>query len=457
MSEAVTVAEATRLLDTTQAAVGSVIDQNAVARLPLAIRNWDDLLVLVPGVQGDRYTRGERRHRRRPHRRRQRARQPLAAEQLPARRRRQQLDLDQRPGADHAGLAPLDRRDRGVQGRDQPLLRRVRARAGRRDLGHHQVRHQRVPRHRLLLLPRREASTRTPTSTRTSAPSATSRRCPSRATTRTSSASTSAARSSRTGSSSSPTTRARASPAAPRASRACRRSTSARASSAARVRDPLTGQPFPGNIIPASRIDPVAAGDLRPAARAQHDRHQQLHPARRQRHRRRRPLHRQASTSAPRTATPSSRATSTPTASASLPGVFGGMIDGTGTSAFGDQTINSNGLVLGWTRIFGPSVVNEFRFSWSRRRFGRGPAALRPGAAARGARCRACPTTRSSAGGVIGMTIDGYFGGGGLGRMGSPNFLAEVPAHEPVGVPEHAVLAQGRPPVQVRGRRDGAR
>ena len=33
-----------------------MIDQNAVAKLPLAIRNWDDLLALVPGVQGDRFT-----------------------------------------------------------------------------------------------------------------------------------------------------------------------------------------------------------------------------------------------------------------------------------------------------------------------------------------------------------------------------------------------------------------
>ena len=33
-----------------------MIDQSAVSRLPLAIRNWDDLLVLVPGVQGDRFT-----------------------------------------------------------------------------------------------------------------------------------------------------------------------------------------------------------------------------------------------------------------------------------------------------------------------------------------------------------------------------------------------------------------
>ena len=55
-AEDVTVEDARRLLNTEQAALGSVIDQNAVAKLPLAIRNWDDLLALVPGVQGDRYT-----------------------------------------------------------------------------------------------------------------------------------------------------------------------------------------------------------------------------------------------------------------------------------------------------------------------------------------------------------------------------------------------------------------
>ena len=56
LAEAVTVEAARRLLNTEQASLGSVIDQNAVAKLPLAIRNWDDLLALVPGVQGDRYT-----------------------------------------------------------------------------------------------------------------------------------------------------------------------------------------------------------------------------------------------------------------------------------------------------------------------------------------------------------------------------------------------------------------
>jgi outer membrane receptor protein involved in Fe transport len=44
------------LLDTQSAALGSVVSQIEVANLPLAIRNWDDLLFTIPGVQGDRYT-----------------------------------------------------------------------------------------------------------------------------------------------------------------------------------------------------------------------------------------------------------------------------------------------------------------------------------------------------------------------------------------------------------------
>ncbi len=56
LTEAVTVEAARRLLNTDQAALGTVLDQNAIAKLPLAIRNWDDLLALVAGVQGDRYS-----------------------------------------------------------------------------------------------------------------------------------------------------------------------------------------------------------------------------------------------------------------------------------------------------------------------------------------------------------------------------------------------------------------
>ena len=55
-TETVSVTEATRLLNASDATLGAVIAQSQVSNLPLAIRNWDDLLALVPGVQGDRYT-----------------------------------------------------------------------------------------------------------------------------------------------------------------------------------------------------------------------------------------------------------------------------------------------------------------------------------------------------------------------------------------------------------------
>src|SRR5882762_2146658 len=55
-SETVTVEAARRLLNTEQSSLGTVMDEGKVANLPLAIRNWDDLLALVPGVQGDRFT-----------------------------------------------------------------------------------------------------------------------------------------------------------------------------------------------------------------------------------------------------------------------------------------------------------------------------------------------------------------------------------------------------------------
>lgn len=56
IGETVTVAGVTPLLSTESAVVGTVVGSNEVASLPLAIRNWDDLLALVPGVQSDRYT-----------------------------------------------------------------------------------------------------------------------------------------------------------------------------------------------------------------------------------------------------------------------------------------------------------------------------------------------------------------------------------------------------------------
>jgi len=50
----------------------------------------------------------------------------------------------------------------------------------------------------------------------------------------------------------------------------------------------------------------------------------------------------------------------------SIPGYFGGLADGTSTSAWGDQVLKGHSLVLGWTHIFNPHLVNDFRFGWVR-------------------------------------------------------------------------------------------
>jgi hypothetical protein len=105
-----------------------------------------------------------------------------------------------------------------------------------------------------------------------------------------------------------------------------------------------------------------------------------------------------------------------------IPGAFGGVVDGTGTSAFGNQTIKTNAIVGGWNRVLSAAMVNEFRISWSRstsdavhQAFGLVPpaAAIIPGSV----------TNPLVAGGFPGISIDGYFGGSGLGRIGSPDFL----------------------------------
>ena len=105
-----------------------------------------------------------------------------------------------------------------------------------------------------------------------------------------------------------------------------------------------------------------------------------------------------------------------------IPGAFGGVVDGTGTSAFGNQTIDTNAFVGGWTRILSSAMVNEFRISWSQatsdavhQAFGLVPPA--------GAIIPGSITDPTVAGGLPGITIDGYFGGSGLGRIGSPDFL----------------------------------
>ena len=49
-----------------------------------------------------------------------------------------------------------------------------------------------------------------------------------------------------------------------------------------------------------------------------------------------------------------------------IPGYFGGLADGTGTSAWGNQFLKGTSVVLGWTHIFSPNILNDFRLGWVR-------------------------------------------------------------------------------------------
>ena len=186
------------------------------------------------------------------------------------------------------------------------------------------------------------------------------------------------------------------------------------------VRDPLTGLPFANNQIPAGRIDPYAAAIInlvplpnQPGANNFFRTGDLIDNSDRW----------------------LGRADWKPDVNDSIfgryiysnrdrqiPGAFGGVVDGTGTSAFGNQTIMTNAFVGGWTRVMSSNKVNEFRLSWSRstsdavqQSFGLTPptAATIPGSI----------TNPLVAGGLPGITIDNYFGGSGLGRIGSPDFL----------------------------------
>ncbi|MEO8500345.1 MAG: TonB-dependent receptor [Vicinamibacteria bacterium] len=186
------------------------------------------------------------------------------------------------------------------------------------------------------------------------------------------------------------------------------------------VRDPLTGVAFPGGVIPANRIDPYAAAIMalvplpnQPGANNFFRQADLLDNSDRILGRLDYKLDQSNSVFARYIYSNRDR---------QIPGAFGGVIDGTGTSGFGNQKIKTNAAVFGWTHILSTSMVNEFRFSWSKsdadavhQAFGLAPpaAATIPGTI----------TNPVVAGGFPGISIDGFFGGSGLGRLGSPDFL----------------------------------
>src|SRR5687767_2879633 len=179
------------------------------------------------------------------------------------------------------------------------------------------------------------------------------------------------------------------------------------------IRDPLTGQPFANNTIPTSRIDPVAAAILAMA-----------------------PLPNASGSSnfirQPDITDDNDRFSGRLDLRASandnffarysynkrfrfVPGWFGGLLDGSSTSAWGRNDLNSKSAVFGWTKIFGPAVVNEFRLAWAQ---GRSDGFQDPkGEDGMSTIGFTGVPQENRTGGIIGVDIQGFI------RMGSPNFM----------------------------------
>lgn len=136
------------------------------------------------------------------------------------------------------------------------------------------------------------------------------------------------------------------------------------------IYNPQTGQPFADNKIPTGRIDPVVASLIAlfpepnaPGNAGAPDLNNFVRNA----------------LAEDNTDNYTGRADWTPSQSNTvfarynysnrfrfIPGYLGGLADGSSTSAWGRQTLKDHSLVLGWTHIFSARLVNDFRFGWVR-------------------------------------------------------------------------------------------
>ncbi len=179
------------------------------------------------------------------------------------------------------------------------------------------------------------------------------------------------------------------------------------------IRDPLTGQNFANNAIPASRIDPVAAAilDMVPLPNATGSSNFIRQPDitdDNDRFSGRFDLRGSANDNIFARYSYNKRFRF-------VPGWFGGLLDGSSTSAWGRNDLNSQSAVVGWTKVLGPAVVNEFRYAWSQ---GRSDGYQDPkgedGMSQIG--FTGIPEENRT-GGIIGVDVQGLI------RMGSPNFM----------------------------------
>lgn len=180
------------------------------------------------------------------------------------------------------------------------------------------------------------------------------------------------------------------------------------------IRDPLTGQPFPNNTIPASRLDPVARAvmNLVPLPNTTGTNNFVRQP--------------NVEDNGERYL---GRVDVKPGTSDSLfvryiytdrtrfvPGFLGGIVDGTSTSAWGRNFLKSHAAVGGWTRVLGSAVVNELRVSYARGLSdGQQDPFGQDGIAQIG--FKGVPANPTVSGGIMGVDISGHV------RLGSPNFM----------------------------------
>jgi outer membrane receptor protein involved in Fe transport len=177
------------------------------------------------------------------------------------------------------------------------------------------------------------------------------------------------------------------------------------------ITDPTTGQPFPNNTIPQDRIDPVARElmALVPESNATGTNNFIRQPNVEddgERYLFRTDLKPGDNDNifARYIFTDRTRF---------VPGFFGGVLDGTSTSAWGRNFLKSHSTVGGWTKVVSPKLVNEFRLSWAR---GISDGQQDPYGNV-GLQFPGVPNNPTVAGGVIGVDITGHI------RLGSPNFM----------------------------------
>jgi Carboxypeptidase regulatory-like domain/TonB-dependent Receptor Plug Domain/TonB dependent receptor len=180
------------------------------------------------------------------------------------------------------------------------------------------------------------------------------------------------------------------------------------------IYDPTTGLPFPDNKIPVGRIDTAVSGlmNLFPLPNASGDLNNYVRNALAQDN--------DDSYDGRIDFTLNSKNNFFGRYSYSnrfrfIPGYLGGIADGTSTSAWGRQFLKSYSFVLGYTHTFTPTLVNDFHFGWIRNYsyaeqdpFGKNAAdEFVPG----------IPNNPAIAGGVPLTTFSNF------GFIGSPDFL----------------------------------